>query len=84
VKILARTALVAVSIAALGCVSTAAYAAIAPAVLPAGDTIYQSNYSSDPTAPWTTASDAMLLLAAGLGMLLLGAGALGIRRHRRV
>lgn len=52
----AKVALVAASVIALGGVSTAAYAAD-PVSLPAGDTIYQANYSSDPTLLWTTASD---------------------------
>ena len=52
----AKFALVAASVVALSGISTAAYAA-APVDLPAGDTIYQVNYSADPAAVWTTASD---------------------------
>lgn len=56
-KTLTKTALIAVSVAALGSFSTAAYAAGEPATLPAGDTIYQASYSDEPIALWTTASD---------------------------
>ncbi len=57
-KTLTKTALVAISIAALGTVSTAAYAASDPAALPEGDVIYQASYSDEPTLLWTTAADA--------------------------
>ncbi|MEQ1735252.1 MAG: hypothetical protein ABL886_02330 [Rhodoglobus sp.] len=53
---LVKVALVAAVITALGAMSTAAHAA-GPVALPAGDTIYQANYSDDPAALWTTASD---------------------------
>lgn len=52
----AKVALVAASVVALASVSTAAHAAD-PVDLPAGDAIYQANYSTDPTALWTTASN---------------------------
>jgi len=58
VKTLTKTAFVALTIAALGTVSSAAYAASDPAVLPEGDVIYQASYFDEPTLLWTTASDA--------------------------
>ncbi len=56
VKTLTKTAIAAVSVAALCGVSTAAYAATA-ANLALADVMYQSSYSDEPAALWTTASN---------------------------